>query len=396
MKYRIFGKTGEKVSVLGYGNMRLPVVNNEYGHVDVNAAMKLVRHAIDNGVNYLDTSWPYHSGAFTGGDPKAGGASEPFVGKVLKEVGRDKVFVATKLPIWLVETKDELDGFLEKQLQRLGTDYVDFYLVHNVIRPTWERMMKLDIAEFLDRAQKSGKVRHVGFSFHDTPQLFQQVIEYYPFAFCQHVVNYYDTNFQAGLASLRQAARRGMGIVAMEPVMGGILGDRLPQKAKDEFARNGKTRSAAAWSLRWVWNQPEVSLLLSGMHTMEQLEENLRLADESDIPLDREELRTIGRVLKILHEHDEIPCTECGLCSCPFGVSMKDNFAIYNANLNLDVLAISDKNYELMLRNTGMEAERCNNCGQCAFQCPQGIDIPNELKKVAGYFNTHKPAFEWH
>lgn len=396
MKYKIFGKTGEKVSVLGYGNMRLPVVNDDYGQVDVNVAMKLVRHAIDNGVNYLDTSWPYHTGAFASGDLKAGGASEPFVGKVLKEVGRDKVFVATKLPIWLVETKDELNGFLEKQLERLGTDYVDFYLVHNIIRPTWERMIKLDLAGFLDNAQKSGKVRHVGFSFHDTPQLFQQVIDYYPFAFCQHVINYYDTNFQAGLANLRQAARRGMGVVAMEPVMGGMLGDRLPQKAKDEFARSGKNHSAAAWSLRWVWNQPEVSLLISGMHTMEQVEENLRLADESDIPLEREELRTISRVLKILHEKDEIPCTGCGLCSCPFGVSMKDNFAVYNASFNLDVIAISDKNYELMLRNTGMEAERCTHCGQCAFQCPHGIDIPNELRKVADYFHSHKPSAEWH
>ncbi len=396
MKYKIFGKTGEKVSVLGYGNMRLPVQNNDYGHVDVGSAMKLVRHAIDNGVNYLDTSWPYHSGAFTGGDFKTGGSSEPFVGQVLKEVGRDKVYVATKLPIWLIEKREDMDSFLDQQLKRLGTDHVDFYLVHNVIRPTWERMMNLDIAGFLDSVQKSGKVRHVGFSFHDTPRLFQEVIDYYPFAFCQHVVNYYDTNFQAGLSSLRQGARRGMGIVAMEPVMGGVLGDRLPQKAKDELAKSGIKRSPAGWSLRWVWNQPEVSLLLSGMHTMGQINENLKLADEADTPLSIEEQRIIGKTLAILHENDEIPCTQCGLCSCPYGVSMKDNFAVYNANLNLDVIFISDKNYEIMLRNNGMEAERCNNCGQCAFQCPQGIDIPGELKKVSMYFMNHKPNFEWY
>lgn len=396
MQYRMFGKTGEKVSVLGYGNMRLPVVNNDYGQVDVKAAMKLVRHAVDNGVNYLDTSWPYHSAAFTGGDFRAGGSSEPFVGKVLKEAGRDRIFVATKLPIWLVESRADFDAFLDRQLERLGTDYVDFYLVHNIIRPTWERMVRLELGEFLDSAQKSGKVRHVGFSFHDTPQLFREVMEYYPFAFCQHVVNYYDVNFQAGLAGLRQAARRGMGIVAMEPVMGGMLGDRLPQKAKDELAASGRQRSAAGWSLRWVWNQPEVSLLLSGMHTMEQLEENLKLADEADTPLEEDELKTIGNVLKILHQKDEIPCTSCGLCSCPRGVSMKDNFAIYNANLNLDVIAVSDKNYELMLRNSGMEAERCDSCGECAFRCPQGIDIPNALKRVAMYFNANKPDFIWY
>ena len=396
MKYRIFGKTGEKVSVLGYGNMRLPVLHDDYSKIDVDAAMKLVRHAIDNGVNYLDTSWPYHSVGFTGGDPAAGGSSEPFVGKVLKEVGRDKVFVATKLPIWLVQQPGDMDKFLDMQLERLGTDYVDFYLVHNIIRPTFERMMNFDLASFLDKIQKAGKVRHVGFSFHDTPSLFQEVIDYYPFTFCQHVVNYYNVNFQAGLGSLRQAARRGMGIVAMEPVMGGMLGDRLPQKAKEVLAQSGMNRSPAGWSLRWVWNQPGISLLLSGMHNMDQLNENLALADQADIPLSIDELRVINRTVQTLHDKDEIPCTECNKCSCPFGISIKDNFIVYNANLNLDVVAISDKNYELMLRNTGMEADKCNDCGQCAFSCPQGIDIPNELRKVAMYFNGHKPAFTWH
>ncbi|MDE5833489.1 MAG: aldo/keto reductase [Desulfovibrio sp.] len=396
MKYRIFGKTGEKVSVLGYGNMRLPVVNNDYGHVDVNVAMKLVRHAIDNGVNYLDTSWPYHSGGFTGGDIRAGGSSEPFVGQVLKAVGRDKVFVASKLPIWLVETRADMDDFLENQLKRLGTDYLDFYLVHSINRPNWTRMMNLGLASFLDSIQKSGKVRHVGFSFHDTPRLFQEVIDYYPFSFCQHVVNYYDTHFQAGLGLLRQAARRGMGIVAMEPVMGGVLGDRLPQKAKDELAKGGRNWSPAGWCLRWVWNQPAVSLALSGMHNMEQLEENLKLADESDIPLTLEELRIIGKTLNILHEKDEIPCSQCDFCECPYGVAIKDNFTIYNANLNLDVITISDKCYDVMLRNSGMEADKCNDCGQCAYECPRGIDIPNELRKVAMYFASHKAGFEWH
>lgn len=394
MKYRIFGKTGVKVSVLGYGNMRLPVSNNDYAHVDVQAAMKLVLHAIDNGVNYLDTSWPYHSGAFTSGDFMSGGSSEPFVGQVLKAAGRDKVYVATKLPSWLVQTRKDMDEYLDRQLKRLGTDYVDFYLVHNVIRPTWTRMEQLDIAGFLDSVKKSGKIRFVGFSFHDTPALFDRVIDYYPFDFCQHVVNYFDINFQAGLGSLRKAARRGMGVVAMEPLMGSLLGHNIPQKAKDIFAGAGH-RSPAAWGLRWVWNQPEVSLLISGMHTIEQVAENLQIADESEIPLTFEELRTVSNAVKALHEKDEIPCTECNMCKCPFGVSPKDNFAVYNGNLNFDVIAICDKNYEIMLRNNGMDAAMCNNCGQCAFTCPQGIDIPNELRKVLLYFNANKPNFKW-
>lgn len=182
---RAAGKTIEKVSVLGYGNMRLPVAHDDYAKIDVAAALKLVHHATGNGVNYLDTSWPYRSVGFTSGDSTAGGSSEPFVGKVLKEVGRDKVFVATKLPIWLVQTRNDLDKYLNKQLERLGTDYVDFYIVHKINPPAREWMMNLDIASFLDRIKKEGKARHVGFTFHGTPALFQQVIDYYSFAFCK-------------------------------------------------------------------------------------------------------------------------------------------------------------------------------------------------------------------
>lgn len=171
---------------------------------------------------------------------------------------------------------------------------------------------------------------------------------------------------------------------------------RLPQQAKDELAKSGIKRSPAGWSLRWAWNQPEVSLLLSGMHDMKQLDENLALADQSDIPLTIDELRVIGKTLKILHDKDEIPCMQCNMCSCPFGIAIKDNFTVYNANLNLDVITISDKNYELMLRGSGLGAEKCNNCGQCAFTCPQGIDIPNELGMVAMFFKDNKPDFEWH
>lgn len=377
----MFGKTGEKVSVLGYGNMRLPVVNGDYGHINVPEAMRLVRYAIDNGVNYLDTSWPYHSQ-----DLQGGGSSEPFVGKVLKEVGRDKVFVATKLPIWLVQSREAMDTYLNQQLERLQTEYVDFYLVHNIVEPTWKRMVALGLADFLDKAQRSGKVRHVGFSFHDIPTLFEQVMDYYDFSFCQHVVNYTDVRFQAGLASLRKAARRGMGVVSMEPLMGGMLADQLPAEALAVLEATGIRRSPAAWALRWVWDQPEVSLLLSGMSTMRQVEENIHLADEAATPLTWEELAAIDKVRDVLAARDEIPCTQCGLCSCPYGVSIKDNFAVYNANRTFNVIYVSDKNYDLMLRNTGMEADRCVGCGRCDGMCPQGLDIPGQLRKVSRYF----------
>ena len=381
MIYREFGKTGEKVSVLGYGNMRLPVVNNQYDHIDQTEALRLVRHAVDMGVNYLDTSWPYHSTSLT-----EGGASEPFVGAALKEIGRDKVFVATKLPIWLVHERGDMDAYLDRQLARLGTDHVDFYLVHNIIRPTWERMVSLGLGDFLDRCKKSGKVRHVGFSFHDTPALFQEVIDYYDFEFCQHALNYYDVNFQAGIASMRAAARRHMGVIAMEPVMGGMLGDLLPEKAKQLLAATGVQRSPAGWALRWVWDQPEITFLLSGMSTMAQVEENCRLADEADTPLTPEEMDAYGEVMKLFREQRAIDCTGCGLCHCQYGIAIRDNFLLYNAGKILDVQYISDKNYSLMLANTGMQAEKCNACGKCDGVCPQGLNIPWELRKVARHF----------
>ena len=389
MLYRTFGKTGEKVSVLGYGNMRLPVVNNDYGVVDVDAAMKIVRHAIDNGVNYLDTSWPYHSTSL-----KGGGSSEPFVGKVLKEVGRDKVFVATKLPIWLVKSREDMDSFLEKQLERLGTDYVDFYLVHMINSSRWANLLQQNLGDFLDKALASGKVRYVGFSFHDKPALFDEVLDYYDWSFCQHVMNYYDVNFQAGLASLRKAHARGLGVVAMEPVMGGLLADALPEGAKKIFAESGIDRSPAAWSLRWGWDQPELSLLLSGMSTMAQVEENLRLAEEAETPLTCEELAVIDKVRKYLFDQFEIPCTQCNLCSCPHYIAIRDNFTIYSTTKLFNITGgIHDKNYDLMLRNSWQEADLCLNCGKCDNMCPQGIDIPTALRKVKRYYAQNSAAW---
>lgn len=232
MRYKYFGKTGERVSVLGYGTMRLPVLKGDYATIDETTAMRLVLYALDRGVNYLDTGWPYHGGVFRNGDFNEGGASELFVGKVLKEVGRHKVYVADKLPTWLIREPGDMDAYLERQLTRLATDHIDFYLLHNPVRPLWQRLTELGVGDFLERAKRAGKIRYAGFSFHDTPQLFGEMTNYYAFDFCQHAINYYDVNFQAGLASMRKAARRGMGIVAMEPLMAGMLGRHLPDAAR--------------------------------------------------------------------------------------------------------------------------------------------------------------------
>lgn len=387
MLYRTLGKTGEKVSVLGYGCMRLPTIGNDYGRVDDAAAMKLVRHAVDNGVNYIDTSWPYHSL-----DQCKEGTSEPFVGKAVREIGRDKVFIATKLPIWACRTSEDMDHFLDSQLKSLQTDYVDFYLVHNIMELTWYNVVRLGLADFLDKAKKSGKIRHAGFSFHDTPALLEKVHGYYDFEFHQNIVNYRDTNFQGGLGGVRKSSKLGLGIVAMEPVMGGFLSDYLPKEALDVLAATGIKRSPAGWALRWVWDQPEVDILLSGMNTMAQVEENLRLCDESNIPLTADELSALDKVVSILKKKDEIPCTECNHCSCPHGVFISCCFSMYNSTkeFDLDKIPISEHRYGLVLKNSPQEAAHCNDCGDCSWQCPQGIDIPTQLRKVARHFASVK------
>lgn len=390
MRYRTLGKTGERVSALGYGCMRLPVSGGNYGQVDEKAAMRLVRHAVDHGVNYIDTSWPYHSL-----DPLKEGTSEPFVGKAVREIGRDKIFVATKLPIWAVRSRADMDAFLDAQLKSLQTDYIDFYLVHNIMELTWYNVVALGLADFLDAAKKSGKVRHVGFSFHDTRALLEKVLGYYDFEFHQNIVNYRDTNFQAGMPGVRRSRSLGLGIIGMEPVMGGFLAGQLPPRALEILAATGVRRSPAAWALRWAWDQPEVDMLLSGMSTLEQVEENVRLCEEADIPLTGEELSAIDQVVAVLKEKDEIPCTECNHCSCPHGVFISCCFSMYNSarEFDLDKIPISEHSYGLVLKNTPQEAARCNDCGLCSWQCPQGIDIPTQLRKVARHFAAAKQGW---
>ena len=381
MRYRTFGKTGDKVSVLGFGTMRLPTVGNDYGKVDVPAAMKLVRHALDNGLNYIDTSWPYHST-----DNMKGGASEPFVGKVVKSAGRDKFYIATKLPIWAVNSRTDMDTFLDTQLKRLNTDHVDYYLVHSIRQEVWDKMVSLNLSDFLDKAVQSGRVRHVGFSAHDIPETYRQIMDYYDWSFNQHVCNYYDVNFQAGMRGIRQSALKDMGFVAMEGLMGGMLADQLPQEAIDVLNATGISRSPASWAFRWIWEQPEVSVAISGMNRMDHLDENLSQAAEADVPMTAEEIAAIDKVREILKAKGPIKCIECGKCSCPMGVGIQMCFEMYNANHAFKVPHISHHNYGMSVKSGMRAAENCDGCGRCKGQCPVGLDIPTELKKVVAEF----------
>jgi len=383
MRYRTFGKTGEKVSVLGFGCMRLPVIDNDITKINMPEALKLMERAISGGLNYFDTSWPYHSS-----NPHIGGSSEPCVGELVKAVGRDKIYIATKLPIWAVKSRADMDKFLDAQLKRLNTDYVDFYLVHSIRQQVWDRMVSYNLSDFLDKAVQSGRVRHVGFSPHDIPETYQQIMDYYDWSFNQHVCNYYDINFQAGMRGIRQSALKDMGFVAMEPLMGGILANQLPKEALDVLNATGIKRSPAAWAFRWVWDQPEVSVAISGMNRMDHLEENLRQAKESDMPMSADEVTAIDKVREILKSKGPIKCIECGRCSCPKGIGIQMCFEMYNANHVFKVPPVSHHSYRGSVKNEGpiRGAENCEACGKCKAQCPVGLDIPAELKKVAEYF----------
>ncbi|MDU2064549.1 MAG: aldo/keto reductase [Sporomusaceae bacterium] len=381
MLYRQYGKTKEQVSILGFGCMRLPVMDGDATKIDEKQAIPMIRQAIDAGVNYIDTAYPYH-----GTGMQNGGASEPFVAKVLKDGYREKVKLATKLPSWLIKTRADMDRYLDEQLQRLETDYIDFYLVHSLGSHTWSALTKIGIADFLDQAKKDGKIKHVGFSFHDRIGLFKEIVDYYDWEFCQIQYNYLDEDYQAGTEGLHYAASKGLGIAIMEPLRGGKLAN-LPNQALDLLKESGTQRTPAQWALRWVWNHPEVSVVLSGMSTMEQVTENLETANEG-LPnsLTTTELAALNKVNALFKERMKVNCTACAYCMpCPSGVNIPGCFSLYNDYSVFGEGEASKARYQFLYGfriGEAAQANRCVECGKCEDHCPQGIAIRKELKAV--------------
>jgi len=380
MLYRKFGKTNENVSILGFGCMRLPLIpGGNPTEIDEELATELIHHAIDEGVNYIDTAYPYHG---TGMDK--GGQSEIFVGKALKNGYREKVKLATKLPSWLIKTRKDMDRYLNEQLERLQTNYIDFYLVHSINNHMWSNLKEVGIAEFLDGAIKDGRIKHAGFSFHDKLELFKDVVDYYDWSFCQIQYNYLDENFQAGKEGLEYATQKGLGIAIMEPIRGGKLAHHLPKDVQNIFDQANTKRSPADWALRWVWDHSGVSVVLSGMNTMDQVQENLKSANVAEIKsLTVEEIEVVDQVKAIFKEKIKVNCTACGYCMpCLEGVNIPSCFSMYN---NYQMFGEEDA-YNMRLAPQ-QKASNCVECGICETHCPQGILIRDELKNV-------KEAFE--
>lgn len=376
MLYRKVAKNGDELSVLGFGCMRLPVTQER--KIDEDRARAQLRYAIDNGVNYVDTAWPYHAGE-----------SELFLGHALGEGYREKVKLATKLPSWMIRSREDMDFYLSEQLKKLQTDHIDYYLVHNLNGKMWQHLMNLNIGEFLDAAKADGRIVNAGFSFHGFGKDFQGIVDAYPWEFCQIQYNYLDEENQAGTAGLKYAAAQDMAVIVMEPLRGGNLGLPEPPPAVDAiWKETPQQRTPAEWALRWVWNHPEVTVVLSGMNEEAHVEENLRIADEA-LPdsLSEEELATVAKVARKYQEIMKVPCTGCGYCKpCPSDVNIPVIFEVYN---KLHMFGnVEEAKFMYAIRLSGMVtgekgfASQCVQCGECLEKCPQHIEIPDHLENA--------------
>lgn len=376
LKYRKFGKLDWEASALGFGAMRLPIIGKDSSNIDEPQSIKMIRYAIDNGVNYVDTAYPYHQGE-----------SEKLVGKALQDGYRKKIRLATKMPTWLTEQREDFDKFLNEQLEKLKTDYIDFYLLHGLRGERWGTLQELEVFDWAEGAIEDGRIKHLGFSFHDELSIFKEIIDAYDkWTFCQIQLNYMDTEYQAGLEGLRYAADKGLAVVIMEPIKGGKLAVTPPADVKKIWKKAEKDRTPAEWALQWVWNHPEVSTVLSGMSEMKHVKENIQYADRSGPgKLTEEELKLYRMVVDTYNNLGFIGCTECRYCMpCPEGVEIPKILGYYNEYyMNEQSDEIKQKYWEEISPEMG--PANCVACGQCEEQCPQELPIRkfmNETNRI--------------
>ena len=378
MKYRKFGKLDWKVSALGFGAMRLPVINGEHGNINEPEAIKMIRYAFDSGVNYIDSSWFYHRGN-----------SEVVVGKALQDGYREKVRIATKLPCMEVNTYQDFDRLLNQQLARLQDQKVDFYLLHGLNKAEWTKVRDLGVLKWAEGAMKDGRIGRLGFSFHDTYEVFQEIVDAYDnWTLCQIQYNYMDEETQAGTRGLKYAHKKGLAVVVMEPIRGGRLA-KPPEQVAKIWASAPVQKTPQEWALRWVWNHPEVSLALSGMSNMQQVIENVGYAEYSQPHnLTADELTLIGRV-RDAYLSQGISCTACRYCMpCPNGVDIPRVFDFYNGAVIYNSVVEQRKIYNGPGRVKEHRADKCIKCDQCVEKCPQKLPIPELLEKAHAFLTA--------
>jgi len=375
MKFRKNTKNDEMLSILGFGCMRLPKKGNS---IDEEEAEKMIVSAIDRGVNYFDTAYLYSNGK-----------SEIVLGKILAKGYRDKVKIATKLPPFLAKKTSDFDKIFNTQLERLQTDHIDYYLIHMLMDiDTWNRLKSIGILEWIAEKKKYGKIINLGFSFHGTKNEFIQLIDAYDWDFTQIQYNFIDENNQAGKSGLQYAAAKGIPVIVMEPLRGGKIVFGLPKEIDELWKTLTPSRNVVDWALRWVWNHPEVNVVLSGMSTQEQVDDNIRIASDAEAnSLSVAELAVFDKAREIIREKTKVNCTACGYCMpCPHGVDIPACFAAYNDKYLNHKGFISKFSY---IQNTGAMtrhpayASMCKSCKLCESHCPQSIKISERMKDVA-------------
>ncbi|MBP1755751.1 MAG: putative oxidoreductase of aldo/keto reductase family [Firmicutes bacterium] len=366
-------KNKDELSILGFGCMRFPQKGTG---IDEARSIAMIRSAIEQGVNYFDTAYFYH-----------GGKSESLLGDALSGGYRERVKVATKLPPFMVSKLEGAKKIFDNQCTKLQTNYIDYYLLHMLTdKATLDRMISIGVMDWLEQLKKEGTIHNIGFSFHGGKADFEQIISAYPWDFCQIQYNYLDENNQATKSGLQLAASLGIPVIVMEPLRGGKLVNNLPDDVVKAFKSSDAKRTPAEWALRWIWNHPEVSVILSGMGDEQQLAENIAIASNATAnSLSKEELDVFEKVKKIMLERTKVPCTACGYCMpCPHGVNIPGCFASYN-----DKYLLNTKNNRLNYMQTqGVMSKKpsyaslCTECGKCELHCPQNISIRKELKQV--------------
>ena len=366
MEKRKFDKLGVESSLLGFGCMRFPL--NEDGNIDENEAEKMIDYALKEGVTYIDTAYPYHNGD-----------SEPFVGKVLKKYPRDSFTLATKLPIWEIDSQEKAREIFESQLKRLDVDYVDFYLLHALDKTKWQKVLDYHIIDMCEELKKEGKIKYLGFSFHDTFDVFEEIIKSHHWDFCQLQLNYMDMGIQAGQKGVELANELGVPLVVMEPIKGGSLAT-LPDDVTKIFKDYHQDASLASWALRYVGTLPGIKVILSGMSSFEQVKDNIETFQNYQ-DLNTEELALVKKVSDILHAREKNGCTGCAYCMpCPFGVNIPENFKCWNNHSIYEDNKFKER-YQKM--DEKAKSTNCKKCGKCERMCPQQLPIRKHLEQVS-------------
>ncbi len=388
------GTLGWKVSALGFGCMRLPARRINKLRAKTNESIKIIRYGIDQGINYIDTAWPYHLGD-----------SEKILGEALKDGYREKVHLVTKLPMFMVRNPNHFDKYLKTQMKRLQTDYLDGYLFHALNRGQFNKIKNFTLIEKMEKAKNEGLIRHIGFSFHDTLPVFKEIIDYYPWDITQIQYNYVDTCVQATTEGLEYAHKKGIAVVIMEPLKGGSLANP-PQEILNEMNKVKNKRTPVDWALQFLWNKPEISTVLSGMSSKKMVQENCNSADHSGIKsLSTQDEKIIQQLSNIYAKKIVVPCTACRYCMpCPAGVNIPQNFACLN-NVSLETSRIrrflarreyrklQNSKKKVDINNPNGNATLCIKCNLCVEKCPQEINIPIELDKVKKILGKRKALF---